>query len=321
MSKSLTDRSRQLFGPSLRYFAAVARYGSFRGAARELNIASSAVNRQILALEQAMGVTLFERVGRSIRLSAPGEILLRHVSDTLRDFDSMVAEIDAIRGLKLGRVRIATVESVGEALLPGIIERFAAAYPGIDLVVTVAGSEEAERRVLASEADIGLTFNPRERAALDTGFRRNIRIGAVVAPDHPVAALRNPSLADCLRHPLALPAKGLSLRAALDTTAAMRAGGFRMALEANTLGMMKAAARSRRLVAFQTRIGLEADLAAGTLVFRPLSDIDLPIDQFAVVSRADATLKLAPATFHAFAVRELADAMIVDDAETASPRP
>ncbi|MBH0236561.1 LysR family transcriptional regulator [Methylobrevis albus] len=317
----MTDRSRQLFGPSLRYFAAVARYGSFRGAARELNIASSAVNRQILALEEAMGVTLFDRVGRSIRLSAPGEILLRHVSDTLRDFETVVADIDALRGVKLGRVRISTVESVGEAILPGIMARFAAAYPGIDLVVTVTGSEEAERLVLAGQADLGLTFNPRERASLDTGFRRNIRIGAVVAPEHPLAQLRQVTLADCLRHPLALPAKGLSLRAALDATAAMRAGGFRVALEANTLGLMKAAARSGGVVAFQTRVGLEADLAAGTLVFRPLADADLPIDQFAVISRGDTTLKLAPATFHAFAVRELAEAMRGDDADPASIRP
>ncbi|ODN69682.1 LysR family transcriptional regulator [Methylobrevis pamukkalensis] len=317
----MDERIRHLLSPSLRYFAAVARYGSFRGAARELNIASSAVNRQILSLEEALGVTLFERVGRGIRLSPAGELLLGHTAAVLREMEGLATGLDALRGLGTGRVRIASVESVGEAILPGIVTRFSAAWPGIDVHVTVAVSDEVERLVLAGEADVGLTFNPRMEASLAIGFRRNLRIGAVVAPGHPLAALRRVGLAECLRYPLALPARGLSLRHALDSTSAMRGGDIRTPVEADTLGVMKAMARGGTLVAFQTLVGLEQDLAAGTLVFRPLADADLPVDQFAVISRAEGTLTLAPTTFHAFAVNELSRLLSGYDAEAASDRP
>ncbi|SON56486.1 HTH-type transcriptional regulator GltC [Hartmannibacter diazotrophicus] len=317
----MDDRIRHLLSPSLRYFAAAARYGSFRAAARELNVASSAVNRQIIALEEVLETKLFERIGRKIQLSTTGEILLRHVSSTVRGLEGMTGEFDALRGLKIGRVRVATVESVGEDLLPDILSRFSAAYPGIDIAVTLTISDEAEKLVLLGEVDVGLTFNPRERAALDIGFRRNLRIGAVVTPDHPLAKARTIGLADCMAYPLALPSKGLSLRHALDSTAVMRGGGYRMQVEANSLRLMKQVARGGHVVAFQTRIGMEPDLADRTLVFCPLSDADLPIDQFAVISRASGTLKLAPATFHTFVVQELARILAVDDADTASSRP
>jgi DNA-binding transcriptional LysR family regulator len=314
----MTDHTRHLFSPALRYFAAVARYGSFRAAARELNVASSAVNRQILGLEADLGVALFERIGRKIRLSPSGELLLRHVTDTFRDFEAVAGEIDALKGLRRGRVSIATVESVAQDLLPDIVHRFTGLHPGIDVAVTTAGSEEATRLVLAGEVDIGLTFNPNGGRALELGLRRVMRIGAVVAPDHPVAALPVVRVADCLRYPLAIPSKGLSIRAALDGTAAMRLGSHRIAVETNTLAFMRALARRGRHVAFQTMVGLGGDLAAGTLVFRPLADPDLAADRFALVSRADRTLKLAAATFHSFAVRDLMRLFPADDAETAT---
>lgn len=314
----MSDPARHLFSPALRYFAAVARNGSFRAAARSLNVAPSAVNRQILGLEADLGVALFERIGRKIRLSPSGEILLRHVVDSIRDFEGAAAEIDALKGLKRGSVAIATVESVAQDMLPDIVSRFMTTYPGIDIAVTTAGSDEANRLVAAGEADIGLTFNPTPGRALDVGLRRYLKIGAVVAPEHPLASRQVVRLTDCLQHPLALPARGLSIRASLDATAAFRSGRQRLAIETNTLAFMRAMARAGQHVAFQTVVGLGPDVAAGRLLFKPLADADLAVDRFAVVTRGERTLKLAAATFHSYALRELVRLFPVDDAETAT---
>lgn len=301
----MSDRARHLFSPALRYFVAVARYGSFRAAARELNVASSAVNRQIRGLEDALGVALFERIGRRIRLSPSGEILLRHASETFREFEGAAAEIDALKGLKRGSVRIATVESVAEDMLPDIVTRFRLQHPGIDVTVTIGGSDEVTRLVAASDVDLGLTFNPTVDRQLEIGFRRALQIGAIVAPGHPLSESPSVRLSDCLRFPLAVPAKGLSIRAALDATAAFRSGDVRVAVDANTLAFVRAMARSGGYVGFHTMIGLGPDFLDGRLVFRPLGDPDLGSDRFAVITRSDRTLKLAAATFHSFAVRDL----------------
>ncbi|WP_181702843.1 LysR family transcriptional regulator [Chthonobacter albigriseus] len=316
----MSDRSRHLVSPALRYFAAVARFGSFRAAARELNVASSAVNRQILGLEADLGVALFERIGRSIRLSPSGEVLLRHVTDAIRDFEDAAAEIDALKGLKRGRVAIATVESVAQDVLPEIVRLFLQSHPGIDVIVTVAGSDEATRLVAEGDADLAFTFNPEEGRRLDVVLRRVLMIGAVVTPDHPLASFATVRLTDCLRFPLALPARGLSIRAALEATSAFRSSGPRVAVESSTLSFMRAVARGGRHVAFQTLMDLGPDLESGKLVFKPLVDADLLLDKFALVVRSDRTLKLAAATFHSFAMQELARRMPVDDAETATAR-
>ncbi len=148
------DLSRNLYSPAMRYFLAVAEAGSIRAASRELNVASSAINRQVLWLEEALGLQLFDRVGRRLRLSQAGELLLAHIRRTYSDFEGTVAELDALKGLRRGTVSIASVESVAEKLLPAVISTFRKSYPGIHVNVSISSSREAARKVEAAEADV-----------------------------------------------------------------------------------------------------------------------------------------------------------------------
>src|SRR5262245_54531678 len=102
---------KSVIASSYRYFGAVAEAGSIRGASRSLGIAPSAVSRQIALLEDEMGAKLFERNGRSLKLSAAGELLVHGLLDIDRAHENILANLDALRGLRSGKVRIATVES------------------------------------------------------------------------------------------------------------------------------------------------------------------------------------------------------------------
>jgi len=86
----------------LRYFVEVAKTSSIRRAAETLHVASSAVNRQILKLEQEIGAPLFERQSSGVRLTAAGEVLLQHAKDTLGGFERMRAEIAGLAGTVTG---------------------------------------------------------------------------------------------------------------------------------------------------------------------------------------------------------------------------
>jgi DNA-binding transcriptional LysR family regulator len=289
--------ARALYGPALYYFAAVSESLSIRGAARRLNIASSAVNRQILQLEEAIGGPLFERQGRTLRLSPMGEILARHARVTLGDLDATAADMDAVQGLRRGLVRVACVESVASDLLPAIVAEFARRFPLIHVAVTVESSSAVTGLVARGEAEIGFTFNPPRQAHLEVALARDLPIGAVVAAGHPLAGRASVTVAECLDYPLVLPAQGLSIRDALD--AAFAAVGLtpRSFVEANLLRFTAALALQGRFVAFQTRLGIARQLADRSLVFLPLADAGLPVDRLAVVTRTDATLRLAPAIF------------------------
>ena len=283
-----------------RYFLAVAEAGSIRAAARELNIVSSAVNRQILLLEDQLGIRLFDRVGRGLRLSEAGQVLLRQLRATLVHVGDAVAELDALRGLKRGRVRIATVESVSVERLPRLLGAFWQRYPGIEIAITVAGSEAVERMVEAGDVDIGFTFNPREGEAFEAVFAETHRIGALVAPGHRLAARAGITIADLAGEPLAVPAKGLSLREALDPALARHAAVLTIRVEADSLRLMSTLARDGVAVAFHTPVGIERELVAGSLTLLPIEDADVALDRLVVIRLKARTPSLALAAFADF---------------------
>ncbi|MEM8701250.1 MAG: LysR family transcriptional regulator [Pseudomonadota bacterium] len=318
LSGRAQELSRNLYSPAMRYFMAAAEAGSIRAASRELNVASSAVNRQILWLEDALGMQLFDRVGRRIRLSQAGELLLAHIRRTYSDFEGTVAELDALKGLRRGSVSIASVESVSEKLLPALISGFRKRYPGIHVSVSISSSQDAAAKVEAAEADVGFTFDPPENSALTVAFEHELVIGALMSPRHPLADRGALGLHDCLRFPVALPAEGLSLRTRLDLVRSRIPGASRTYVEANSLRLMRALAREEDVIGFQTMIGCEDDLAAGLLVFRPLTDAPLQADRLCVITSSLRALALAPGMFFDHAVLTMKDNLPSIDAKTAS---
>ncbi|WP_434051839.1 MAG: LysR family transcriptional regulator [Roseibium sp.] len=318
LSGRAQELSRNLYSPAMRYFMAAAEAGSIRAASRELNVASSAVNRQILWLEDALGMQLFDRVGRRIRLSQAGELLLAHIRRTYSDFGGTVAELDALKGLRRGSVSIASVESVSEKLLPALISSFRKRYPGIHVSVSISSSQDAAAKVEAAEADVGFTFDPPENSALTVAFEHELVIGALMSPRHPLADQQVLGLHDCLKFPVALPAEGLSLRTRLDLVRSRIPGASRTYVEANSLRLMRALEREEDVIGFQTMIGCEDDLASGSLVFRPLNDAPLQADRLCVITSSLRALALAPGMFFDHAVLTMKDNLPSIDAKTAS---
>ncbi|SDR03521.1 LysR family transcriptional regulator [Pseudovibrio sp. Tun.PSC04-5.I4] len=308
------DRSRYLYGPALRYFAEAAEANSIRAAARKLNVASSAVNRQILTLEKQLGMELFERVGRTIRLSSAGEILLAHIRRTLSDLHATGDELDALKGLRRGVVSIATVESVTEAILPELIAQFRKDYSGIHVKVQVMSADRVAQAVERAEVDVGFTFEPPETDALHVSFKQALQIGAIMAPTHPLAGKEDVTLAQCFEHPVAMPAHGISLRGRLDVALSLSSIGGLTSVEANSLRFMKHLVRSGEMIAFQTVIGLEEELAAQRLVFKPLADPALAVDHFCIITSSLRGLALAPAIFFEQAVARLEKMLPTSDA-------
>jgi DNA-binding transcriptional LysR family regulator len=105
----------------LNYLDEVARTGSIRKAAERVGIAASSINRQILALEQDLGVPLFERLPRRMRLTIAGELLLTHIRATLREHDRMRARLIDLQGRRRGLVRIATMGGLANTLMPPLV--------------------------------------------------------------------------------------------------------------------------------------------------------------------------------------------------------
>lgn len=256
----------------LRYFREVAELGSIRKAAGSLHIASSAVNRQILKLEDELGVPLFERLSTGVRLTSAGELLLRHVADTLNDFDRVHSEIDELRGQKTGLVRIAALIGIMSEFLPQTVISFQKAYPAVDFHLNSAGPEQIVEDVAAGRADIGVNFTDIGYGGFSLVADAPAPQGAIVPGGHRLAKRRRIALTDLVGEPLVLWSEVGPLRHYLTT--ALRAHNVTASPRAatNSLDTMKHLIRAGVGIGLFSRFGFEQDIAAGHLAHVPFKE-------------------------------------------------
>ena len=256
----------------LRYFREVAERGSIRKAAGSLHIASSAVNRQILKLEDELGVPLFERLSTGVRLTSAGELLLRHVADTLNDFDRVRSEIDELRGQKTGLVRVAALIGIMSEFLPRTVVSFQQNYPAVDFHLNSAGPERIVEDVAAGRADIGVNFTDVGYGGFSLVADTTAPQGAIVPGDHRLAKRRRISLTDLVREPLVLWSEAGPLWPYLTT--ALRAHNVTASPRAatNSLDTMKHLVRAGIGIGLFSRFGFEHDIAAGHLAHVPFKE-------------------------------------------------
>lgn len=289
-----------ILSTAFRYFLAVADAGSIRSAARDLNIVSSAVNRQILLLEENLGIRLFDRVGRGLRLSEAGALLVRQVRETLARYEDVVSELDTLRGLRRGRIRVATVESIAIERVPDLLAGFWQRYPGIEVILTQTGAEDVTRLVDDGSVDLGFAFSTYALEGLRLVYEEPHRVGALLAPDHPLADRKGLSFADLAGHPLILPARGMSLRTAIEPFVERNRRQIHLRGECNSLRTMSALVRRSDSVGFLTRIGIEPELRSGELVWVPIVEAEPIEDRLMVIARIGTIPSLAVSAFSDF---------------------
>jgi len=147
-----------LHAAALYYFREVARVGSIRKAASSMNVAASALNRQIINLEIQLGTPLYDRLPGGMRLTIAGELLLRHAVDTLHDFDRVRVAIDDLKAARSGHVAIAALDSLLVDFLPRAIDRFRVDFPAVTYSVMTAQPPEIPSMVATGDIDMGFTF-------------------------------------------------------------------------------------------------------------------------------------------------------------------
>src|SRR4029453_19150761 len=185
-----------MFNTGLRYFAAVARHRSIREAAEELHVAQSALSRQIQKLGEEFGAALLQRHARGIELTSAGEIFLRYARSSLRQAERVRSELEALRGLQRGTVRIHSIESLVQHLLPRALAKFSERHPGITFDVSIDGTDRIVAAVREGRTDIGLAFYPPAECEVSTAFRMREPLFALMSKNHPLAGRSRISLTE-----------------------------------------------------------------------------------------------------------------------------
>jgi DNA-binding transcriptional LysR family regulator len=289
----------------LTYLDEVARLGSIRKAAARLNVASSAINRQILALEMELGAPIFERMPRRLCLTATGEVLIAHVRETLKSSERVSAQIEALKGLQRGEATIATMNGLAGGPLPGFLAGVIAEHPRVHIRLRVLPLDQIPNAVLTGEADIALGYNFPTGPGLRVVASHDLHLGAVVAPGHPLTHRKPAWLADCLEFPLVLADASMTIRPVVDL-AFTRAGlPLHPTIETNSIEFMKKIARSGQAITFLNPVDVVEEVAAGELRHIPLQEMTAHPIALKLMVRARGGLD----TFPSLVVEELRKAM------------
>ena len=142
----------------LRVLVAVAQEGSVTAAAEALHYAQPSVSHQLAKLEAEVGVPLLQRMGRGIRLTDAGRLLVQRAESILAQVESVHAEMDELAGLRTGRVRLAAFPSALATLVPLTAAHVAAKHPGIDLALIEAEPPDALSALRNNDVDVALIF-------------------------------------------------------------------------------------------------------------------------------------------------------------------
>ena len=144
---------------TVRVVRQIAEHGSLTAAADALGYSQPAVSQQLRRFEERTGIALVERVGRGIRLTESGRVLARHSTAVATVLEAAAGELDEIRGLRAGRVRLVAFPSASATLVPRLIATLTASHPGIDLTYVEAEPPEAVAAVRSDRADLAITFS------------------------------------------------------------------------------------------------------------------------------------------------------------------
>ena len=185
----------------LRVLREVAAQGSFSAAAEALVYTQSAISQQIAALEREAGTRLVDRSARGVTLTDAGRALVVHAEAILCRLDDAEAELDAIAGLRGGRLRLTTFATAGATVVPRAIVEFRRRHPGVELTLGPEEMDGGLAGLRAGEADIALmvatTFEP-SLPARDITYTPLLEdpMYLMLAADHPLAARSRLRLTD-----------------------------------------------------------------------------------------------------------------------------
>ena len=257
----------------LRYVDEVARAGSIRKAAEQLHVTASAVNRRIMDLEEELDAPLFERRARGVRLTAAGELFVRYIREQTGDVERMKSQIEDLKGLRRGTVRIACSQALALDFLPREIAAYRRQFPLVQFDVQVFDHERAMATLAAYEVDLVLVFRPPFLANFQPLMSLQQRLVALMRSDHPLSRHKAIRLSDCVGYPVALAERSLGGRQLLVEVLARSNLRFDIVAESNSFEFLRGMALRDNAITFQIEIGA---VEGQGLVVRQIDNRDVP---------------------------------------------
>lgn len=254
----------------LRSLVAVARHGSFTKAGEELHLAQSAVSQHVRRLEDELGVEVFRRSSRSVRLTAEGQLVLAYAQRALNEVEGLQSELEEYTGLLRGEVRIGGMYPTGVYDLAGVLAEFRAHHAEVSIHMLEGTQDELLEMLRTDELDCVFTAVDPDRIGND--FAATLiwedEFVVAMAPDHPLAARDHVTLEELAAEDLIAYRENSALRRRLERKMNERGLEPRNAFVTTEMGAVRILAGKGLGVAVMPRSVAEEDGPA--IAWRPL---------------------------------------------------
>jgi len=261
----------------LQVFAKVYEQRSFSRAAEEVLLSQPTVSGHIKTLEEDLGVSLFDRLGREIMPTRAAELLYDYAKRILIMVEEARRAVDAYLGRLSGDLLVGGSTIPGQYILPLYIGLFRQAHPDVRINLTIADTELIAGKVLAGELELGVVGAALDDDRLQFSALWNDELALAVWPDHPLAG-KVAGIGDLLRWPVILREAGSGTRMSLAASLRKAGVGFDDLTVAAQMGSTTAviqAVRAKVGMGVLSRRALADDVDAGRLALVDIKALDL----------------------------------------------
>lgn len=231
----------------LRYFLSVAETEHLTESAQALFVTQSTLSHALRQLEAELGVALFDRVGRGLRLSQAGRAFKHYVGRAVQEIEAGRMELARLNGLQTGTLTVGVIPTFMDSLVPPVAARFSTLYPGVQTVVRDLRADAIEELLLAGRLDVAIAFHPVRRADLDAQHLFSERLLLLVSASHPLARRRTLRMAQLAGVPLCLLPRTFATRRMLDECFARAGIPPQVRVEIESVGALISASASGEL--------------------------------------------------------------------------
>ncbi|CAN5717698.1 transcriptional regulator CynR [soil metagenome] len=200
----------------LRYFLSVADTEHLTQSAETLFVTQSTLSHGLRQLESELGMPLFDRLGRGLRLSQAGAAFRPHASRALQELEAGRMAMADLAGLQAGTLTIGVIPTFLTRFVPDAVASFSAAYPKVQVIVRDLRGGPIEDLLIGGQLDIGISFHPVARGEIEAEPLFEERMRLVVHESHPLARRRTLKMQELRNLPLALLPRSFATRRMID---------------------------------------------------------------------------------------------------------
>jgi LysR family cyn operon transcriptional activator len=202
----------------LRYFLDIAQTEHLTQSAQNLFVTQSTLSHGLRQLEQELGVNLFDRLGRGLKLSQAGSEFRVYATRALKEIEAGRMALADLSGLQSGKLTVGAFPTFLNTVVPATVAAFSQAHPGVMVEVRDLRAGAIEALLLRGELDLGIAFHPTEHEEIETEPLFDERMLLVVGASHRLAGRRSLAMKALAGLPLALLPRSFATRRLIDAS-------------------------------------------------------------------------------------------------------